>query len=198
MIINMDAVELKRYIANYKHIQEIVKRMEKQKVNWETDINKMDFSLLKGNPLSNEIKKDARVEYRDVETHGITLEDLMGNPCGIKRVESLLSLIEQGINLIPPTYRNVQVIIDGKEADIDYYRYDGTHRLALAHRLRLEQIPTIIIDQKLFKFTVNLWNFDFNGEIVEIYNSNNERYKIDCTRWNFGSVDGKIEFYQKH
>lgn len=142
------------------------------KINWETDICKMDFLKLKSQPIVNRVK--ARIESTEVpivsgmEIKSDTTFDEMMDIGGRASMLDLLQIVMSDTKVIPPVSYNHYFVVDGVK-EFNYPARDGAHRMLLSRFIGLKEIPMVVEDTLLgYKFSPEKWTFSVENETLVV------------------------------
>jgi hypothetical protein len=186
--------EIDRYIELLKRVEAAKAKLPTLKIDWETDIKRMDFHKLFSFKNMKDIKLNpSRVEIRSVEKID---EDLFRGE-DAERMLDLIELAVSGEKIIPPMYSINYMIRDGKKmAETNSY-YDGLHRRILASFIGLSEIPTVIFEiERKYQFSVSKWEFEFDGDMLIVKSLiNDDVYTFDLKEWFVGPSE-KYEFLE--
>jgi hypothetical protein len=137
-------------------------------INWETDLNKMDFSKLR-TPISFgrhkstlRLEKINPVEYRNSYADGHTGLLSYDFPNTLNLIELILS----GERIIPPIFYDAYKLVDGEKMAIEgLAMLDGSHRLWVCSHLNLNEIPILRFDRvQEYYFTPAKWKYECQDE----------------------------------
>ena len=142
------------------------------KINWETDICKMDFLKLKSQPIVNRVK--ARIESTEVpivsgmEIKSDTTFDEMMDIGGRASMLDLLQIVMSDTKVIPPVSYNHYFVVDGVK-EFNYPARDGAQRMLLSRFIGLKEIPMVVEDTLLgYKFSPEKWTFSVENETLVV------------------------------
>lgn len=183
----MSKAQVIESLDQLEQIQRMIEQLKNLKIDWETDLEKMDFSLLRSTPDCN-IKKSYIDKLNLTKTHhwnccdndfGITIRD--------KATQNLLKFIIDGNKIIPPLYTKV-FVYDGETFTIkeepELSQADGGHRLFLSAAVGLEEIP-IIVHEKIVKysFPMDKWDFECVDEnLIFKRKDGNDMFELDVNK----------------
>lgn len=173
-------------IERVERVKEVLKNPN-FKINWETDIEKMDFQKLR-TPISfGRLKSTIRLEQINpcevrnsyAEGNGIFSYDL-------PNTLNLLELMVSGERIIPPIFYDLYKLIDGEKMAVDgLTMHDGSHRIWVSSQLNLEEIPILRYDKvQDYCFTPNKWKFECPEESRLVVKSiiGNSEYVFDTNK----------------
>ncbi len=142
------------------------------KINWETDICKMDFLKLKSQPTVNRVK--TRIEnievpiVSDMEIKSDTTFDEMMDIGGRGSMLDLLQIVMSNTKVIPPVIHDQYYVVDGVKRH-SYSSRDGAHRMLLSRFIGLKEIPMVVEDKLLgYKFSPEKWTFSVENETLVV------------------------------
>lgn len=159
--------EMEIHKREFEHLNKMISEYEKRikqgifnlKIEWNTDISKIDLSVLK-DKLNDEIINRLKNDYCIKE---LLLNKVVGNYCTnpdeifpldnlwqIRQehnIARLIDYVENHDDVIPPIIKPME------ESSLSII--DGHHRIALSRYLKLERIP-FIIEKKYLKFADEL------------------------------------------
>lgn len=187
----MNRNEVESYIKLWERLEKAKSKLPTLKIEWETDIEKMDFSKLKS--FSNSDK----INYTTAQLKTIPLEKIEENLFIVGDTERMLNLIElvsSGKKIIPPMYAIEYVIRNGEKMIYNQFNsLDGSHRKKLASYLGLTEIPVVVFERmKKYQFTVSKWKFEYNNDSLTVKSSTNEdSYTFYFNEWCVG-----LDYYQ--
>ncbi len=149
-----------KIIEEYQDLKEKLSHIE---INWETDLEKMDFSKLRSNVSFD--KTIARIDKYAIERF-LDNETELNNFLVSKETIALIKFICTGAKIIPPLQIKL-LKYNGETYKIeemsDLCFVDGNHRLTLSTYLGLKEIPVIVSEYiKNYQFPVSKWDFDYN------------------------------------
>ena len=164
------------------------------RINWETDISKMDFLKLKSQPIVNRAK--ARVESIEVpnvsgmEIKSDTTFDAMLDIGGRDSMLDLLQIVMSDIKVIPPVSYNYYYIVDGVK-EFTCPARDGAHRMLLSRFIGLKEIPMVMEDTLLgYKFSPQKWTFSVENETLVVPAENSEEvYRFNVSDYTVYEFD---------
>ncbi|MDI9605575.1 MAG: hypothetical protein QM305_09715 [Bacteroidota bacterium] len=169
----MDLVRLKRYIEEVNCQSEALRLLKDLKINWETDIKKMDFSgLSSGVSMSGKPKIIYEKPYKDI----FQLDGKMVD---------LIHFVAKTNNKIIPPFKVHYYNIQGKQRILgDFSGYvDGFHRVQLAVKLNLESIPVLLWEKERYIFEPNETEFVINENCLIVKNSRGKiLYEFDFSK----------------
>jgi hypothetical protein len=157
------------------------------KIEWETDIEKIDLSVLASKPtipsmpvintVPSIIKRIEWIELTKIE-HRIN-KDLFAE-YDTERYLALFKLIESGTKIIPPIIQQGFQFINGEIQEINqvatFRVADGNHRVNLSYYLNLKEIPILFIKTlSRYSFERRLWNISCNNGGIEFKEKNGKR-----------------------
>ena len=168
------------------------------KINWETDIEKMEFSKLRSKPPVN--REKIKIEYVEMSDNwgldlksGVTFDDML-EAGGRSIMCDLLQVVMSDTKVIPPVGYRGFTIVDGVKSDNYSTSFDGAHRALLSHFLGLKEIPMLLEDRIMwYSFTPDRWTFTVENETLfvsavdgdEVHEFNLSDYIIDERDINF-------------
>lgn len=158
--------EINKKAALLRRMGEAKNALDTLTINWETDINKMDFSKLRSyKGLESCFSRELlRIENVDISNE-MAPDYVLGNQSFIEMLDILIN----GGKLIPPAYVERYAIIDGKEQKTSSVAggFDGMHRVMLARHFGLDTIPVCVFKEyDGHWFTPTKWTFE-SGRIRE-------------------------------
>lgn len=183
----MNKAQVKESFNQLEQIQRTIVRLKNLKINWETDLDKMDFSLLRSTPDCN-IKKSYIDKLNLTSTHHW---DCCDNDFGIairdKATQTLLKFIIDGNKIIPPLYTKA-FIYDGEtfttKEEPGLRQTDGGHRLFLSAAIGLKEIP-IIVHEKIveYSFPMDKWDVECVEEnLIFKRKDGNDMFELDVNK----------------
>ena len=160
----MSKAQVKESLEQFELAQRTLELLKNLKIDWETDLEKMNFSLLRSkinydlkNPYIDKINITKTPYFTGSEIDSI---HMMKDSATIDLVE----FIAKGNKIIPPLY------IKPFEYDGETYSTkevpelqlrDGGHRLFLSAFMGLEEIPIIVHDNiEKYYFPLSKWNYE--------------------------------------
>ena len=188
-------MDLIKQIENQIDVIENVKKAREAfeagtlKINWETDIDKMEFSKLHTAPNVN--KKIARIEYEPISediksnlNHESSFFDLI-DVGGKDRMPNLLRVVMSNVKVIPPYEQRIFSIINGIKSPDYHTSADGWHRRLLSHFLGLVKIPTVVEDIiRDYCFDPNKWIFYAEDNTLKVNAIDGDQvYEFDLSDW---------------
>jgi len=187
-------------------------RRQPKPIVWETDIDKIDIKNLRnghgaveGYTFSRLGKTNITEFYsqsfrgKQVFLSAPTIQEINENlnkqtaeeivSSGAGRYLEIISLIENGVKLIPPLYIENNSYIDGEFVRGATEFIDGKHRESVAYALGWEEIPILIYERlDRYLFTPDKWEFEVR-KIKEVTENGYSTY----TRFFAVSKDGEKE-----
>lgn len=140
----------------------LARGVPKKNIEWETDIEKVDFAQLRNGGEFDKAYIFVRNETVKLESEGKTFEELINT--GDHSYFNLFMLIERGMKIIPPFYVEEEFWIDGELRKKPIYRGDGSHRERLASAYGFEEIPIFVFKEnhgiRHYLFTPDKWQFE--------------------------------------
>jgi len=176
----MTKEEIQNALKSLELVQNSKKRLGKLKIDWETDLEQMNFSLLRSTPDCN--IKNSRMDKIDPRTEMGDKEECARDFLRDPATHALIEFIENGNKIIPPLYVR-QFEYDGetfstKETSF-FGRTDGGHRVFVSMYLGLKEIPIIVHDKiTKYSFPVDKWDFECMDEGFTAKSKNGE-HKIE-------------------
>lgn len=131
-------------------------------INWETDVNKMDFSKLRsGGVWHGELKGIRYIKPPFVKSDMFEMDDSMIN---------LIFFIKEDKNkIIPPFLLETYEIRNGKrELNEHSYYMDGNHRAQLSEKLKLQVIPIIVFERNEYLFEIGKYYLDLKENVLNV------------------------------
>lgn len=185
----MNAIDkINKHINLITQIYEAKRIFEDLKINWETDIKKIDLEkLFGGNPVKG--LKYLRIDKIKIEPNP-NKDELFSTAMESERFLDLIELIKTGTKIIPPIYVDEYIIKDGiKEIKEPSWFVDGMHRRRIAACLQLPEIPIMVFERiDYYLFTPGKWKFEqcpIREEVPHGYTINGSYIKATST-------DGKV------
>ena len=174
----MKSIQLDNFFKQLEVIQKAKESLQNSVIEWETDLNKIDLSVLRsqtGINLDDEFQK-VWIDKLDVvdksksidEFHDIEMWQLKRDFFKDKATLELIEFIEKGNKLIPPLYIK-PLYFCGETFSYsqihDVYRSDGGHRLFVSQFVSLNEIPIIMAERVTrFSFPVDKWEFEYTDD----------------------------------
>lgn len=144
-------------------------------IEWETDIDKIDISLLRNAEDMVRGADFARVDKINLLTEGVdfltkqdtvSLDEVLS--IGYYRHLELIGLIQKGVKLIPPIYTEVITCIDGEYIRGEKQFVDGSHRQRIARVWGLDEVPVLVYERLgKYLFTPGKWDFETRDILIE-------------------------------
>lgn len=193
----MTKAEFKKYIDRLTNFPGLIDRIENLTIDWETDIDKCDFSVLQSEiKMPPKDRYDAKIEWYTAADVLVKVEQCkIFENVDLHRLLNLVDLIDSGIKIIPPIAMRSVEIIDGESVligntPINSLISDGTHRLILSKLSNQTKIPVIIIDQIIrFVFSKDLWELYYDEEYIRLVHlQNGKRFELRMDRCSFGEL----------
>ena len=174
--------EVKTYIENLGAVERMKSNLDNLKIEWETDITKIDLSVLASEPqIPNVPGTQLKIEW--VETSiikGVIYSKEILKEGSIERFVELYKLIESEVKVIPPLVIREIEFVDGEIKETEQQKFisisDGAHRLSLSKHLKLAQIPVLVaeVPHKHY-FTKSMWNVTYNESTIELTQKSGEK-----------------------
>lgn len=186
----MTKKEFEEYISFVEKQRNLQKIISETSIEWETDISKIDLSVLFSRPkYASVIKDPVKIEWlnpSDLIPH--SKEPLL--IFGDQRMEDLICIVRSGKKIIPPLISKNYMLINGefknRYIDREYDFNDGAHRIKLANHLGLKQIPVLV--QSVISravFNTSEWNLSCNEiNIIISHNKENKTYEFPLNNSN--------------
>jgi len=130
---------------------------------WETDIEKMNFTKLRS---SVQFDEDSEVFLKKVDQR--FAPDNIDQFLVEESTKNLILFIQQGNKIIPPMGNIDTRIKDGEKVDEYFYSRDGFHRMNLSYLLKKKEIP-ILCKKRIseYSFTLGEWTFkEVDGKVI--------------------------------
>lgn len=185
----MNAIDkINKHINLITQIYEAKRIFEDLKINWETDIKKIDLEkLFGGNPVKG--LKYLRIDKIKIEPNP-NKDELFSTAMESERFLDLIELIKTGTKIIPPVYVDEYIIKDGiKEIKELAWFVDGMHRRRIAACLQLPEIPIMVFERIThYLFTPGKWKF----EECPIQEDTSNGYRISGSYIKATSTEGKV------
>lgn len=199
---------------------ELIRRIKEAKItldgfttiDWETDIEKMEFDKLFGGGCLSETDTFLRMDTLSIEPDP-DKDTLFGSITDSERMVNLIELMASGAKIIPFTHLVESYTLDGVKMISDHVSFvDGSHRRRIAAYLGLTEIPVVVFERVGYHlFTPGKWIFeedvisieDENGMItnkkcVKATSNEGEIMKISTSQWRFQLMEdfNYIKIYQ--
>lgn len=201
--------EIKKQTDLIALAQKIKENFSHLKIDWETDVSKMDFDKL----YSGNIVKGCsylRMDKIKIEPNP-DKQALLSSADEIIRIANLVELVDNGTKIIPPTFIHECFIRDGVKVVEDvFYQIDGAHRKALASYLQLTEIPIVVFERASgYQFTPDKWRFEQKqirkktpgghqtmGSYIEAISTDGEIFNITPNNRRVCVIRSNIEFIE--
>lgn len=194
-------------IEEIKKRTDLIRRIEEAKItldslttiDWETDIEKMEFDKLFGGGCLSETDTFLRMDTLSIEPDP-DKDTLFGSITDSERMVNLIELMASGAKIIPFTHLVESYTLDGVKMISDHVSFvDGSHRRRIAAYLGLTEIPVVVFERVGYHlFTPGKWTFeeddistqDENGRIttkkgVKATSNEGEIVKLSTSLWHF-------------
>ncbi|MEA4937207.1 MAG: hypothetical protein VB102_11280 [Paludibacter sp.] len=165
------------FIVTQQRLYEAKKILNNLKIDWEFDINKMNFENLRDSCYGFVKNYNGRIETRKID---IWYDGDEGDPKDIfypQTIDITLDLIEfvqTGKKVIPPIAVILTNYSDGEKICPEIILLDGFHRLKLARYLGETEIPLILFeDTNQYKFTKGKWTLAKNTDECKVSSLSN-------------------------
>lgn len=159
----MEKSELEKYLSIYNGVDKLKKDIEEMIIEWETDINKIDLSVLPNSYQTGAKYQHFTIERTNPQEYNAH-ENFFLDP-GTKRLVDFIK--ESGKKIIPPI-KAVSLRYDGGTDTISETGrqfVDGNHRLFVSNKKGFEEIPELIIHRiESFIFPFDLWEIKLDDE----------------------------------
>jgi hypothetical protein len=201
---------------------ELIRRIKEAKItldsfttiDWETDIEKMEFDKLFGGGCLSETDTFLRMDTLSIEPDPDKDKDtLFGSITDSERMVNLIELMASGAKIIPFTHLVESYTLDGVKMITDNISFiDGSHRSRIASYLGLTEIPVVVFERIGYHlFTPGKWIFeedvisieDENGgnstkKCVKATSNEGEIIKLSTSQWRFQLMEdfNYIKIYQ--
>lgn len=172
---------------------EIKQQLKNLNIDWETDLNRMNFSDLRSYEFlrsSGFLNFDMKDKYQKVRLDTIDIS----NEYVYYKVEDialysqddgtsdLINFIGKKNKIIPPLYETALEYCGETFETRQLYpirRFDGHHRIFVSFFSGLKIIPIVVVERvKKFSFPIGKWNFERTDEIF-IAKSKNGDHRIE-------------------
>jgi len=189
----MTKKELDNFFKDLERIEHAKYILPNLKIEWETDIDKMDFLALRSYKLIPKLIDDHNKEFKSLSIEIIELDKydsggLFTSYPGALQFLNLIDLVESNIKIIPPTFDRPMQMVNGELNTMgELSRTDGSHRIILSRIMGLTKIPGVVIETiNKFTFSKSEWQFDYDDNNINVRNINNDK------KFNFVLSDWKI------
>lgn len=172
----MTKEELDNYFEISDRYQQLISELKNMKIDWETDLGKIDYSKLRNFPIKEDrIIKMFEIKYFDLNYYYGQNELLKARGKDFEYYLNLIELIKDGVKIIPPCRVNQYCMKDNQRVyEKDGSRGDGSHRMAICRYLGLQTIPFITCDEIYeHSFTRLRWTFEYDNKVLSIVEKNN-------------------------
>lgn len=199
---------------------DLIRRIEEAKItldslttiDWETDIEKMEFDKLYGGGCLSESDTFLRMDTLSIEQDP-DIHLLFSSITDSERMVNLIELMASGAKIIPFTHLIESYTLDGVKMITDNISFiDGSHRKRIASYLGLTEIPVVVFERIGYHlFTPGKWIFeedvisieDENGgnstkKCVKATSNEGEIIKLSTSQWRFQLMEdfNYIKIYQ--
>ena len=183
-------LELDNHFNALERTQRLKKSLQTLKIEWETDLDKMDFSALRTGPAYDSEAKHQkiRVDVIDIsnEWDDLQKKDLEKDFFSNIATLNLIEFIAKGNKIIPPLYlQNLEYCGDTFTTKVQgIHRADGAHRVFVSFILGLKEIPIVLVEKiGKFSFPSDKWDFEYTDNLLIAKSKNgNHRIELDNTR----------------
>ena len=198
-------------IEEIKKRTDLIRRIEEAKItldslttiDWETDIEKMEFDKLYGGGCLSESDTFLRMDTLSIEQDP-DIHSLFSSITDSERMVNLIELMASGAKIIPFTHLIESYTLDGVKMITDNISFiDGSHRRRIAAYLGLTEIPVVVFERVGYHlFTPGIWTFeeddistqDENGgistkKVVKATSNEGEIMKISTSQWRLRLLD---------
>ena len=207
-------------IEEIKKRTDLIRRIKEAKItldgfttiDWETDIEKMEFDKLFGGGCLSETDTFLRMDTLSIEPDP-DKDTLFGSITDSERMVNLIELMASGAKIIPFTHLVESYTLDGVKMISDHVSFvDGSHRRRIAAYLGLTEIPVVVFERVGYHlFTPGKWIFeedvisieDENGgnstkKCVKATSNEGEIVKLSTSQWRFQLMEdfNYIKIYQ--
>lgn len=156
-------------IEEIKKRTDLIRRIEEAKItldslttiDWETDIEKMEFDKLYGGGCLSESDTFLRMDTLSIEQDP-DIHSLFSSITDSERMVNLIELMASGAKIIPFTHIIESYTLDGVKMITDNISFiDGSHRKRIASYLGLTEIPVVVFERIGYHlFTPGKWIFE--------------------------------------
>ncbi len=187
-----------------ERIKDIETNIKKLKIDWQTDLALIDFSV-----LHSEVRIPARpfqqikIEWFPVTEVCATVKDELFKNVDLHRIANLIDLIDAGVKIIPIIANRDIEIINGEinkisTRPINELIFDGRHRQTLSKHSNQTEIPVVVIETVVrMVFSPDLWQISFNDDMIHFTHlQNGQEYQLNMATVNIGelNLNGDLEF----
>lgn len=170
----MKKENIETYFKEIEGVQKSKKILDNLIIEWETDLDKMNFSALRSqydfNP--NEVHQKVWIDKIDLanEFDGIEAATLEREFLNDKATIDLINFIAEGNKIIPALYVKQLEFCGGTFTYKDItgvQRNDGSHRIFVSKFIGLNKIPAIMCERVTkFTFPLDKWEFECTDEVL--------------------------------
>lgn len=160
------------FVVTQQRLYKAIKILNNLKIDWEFDLNKMNFENLRDSCYGFVKNYNPRIETRKID---IWYDGNEGDPKDIfypQTIDITLDLIEfvqTGKKVIPPIAVILTNILDGEKICPEMILLDGFHRLKLARYLGETEVPLILYeDTNRHIFTKGKWALTKNDDEYKV------------------------------
>lgn len=194
----MTKEEIQKHINWINRIDRAKEIVSELHIDWETDIEMMDFSKLYNFPLkiSRIMSKslffapvDPEVVQRTIIERDSILTDW--------KMSELIEFVKEGNKIIPPSVITCNTVIDGIVTKNHSYLADGSHRQMLSAILGLKIIPFVKIETyENFQFSLDKWSINYQGDFIVLESPIfGKRYEFVMNDWEINKYEYRyLEF----
>lgn len=183
-----------------EHI-ELIRRIERAKIelpslkiNWETDIEKMDFSKLE-NAIPF-LKNNISLNLAYIEETPVSVDEIFDGYWPASFMFDFLKIVKRSEKIIPPITRVGYEVTDGiiKKIEKQFLCNKGK-RMLLARLLCCQKIPTLLWEVvQVYKFTPSLYVFKcIENKIIIENKSSGQKFVIDLDYYHI-DIDETSQF----
>jgi len=154
------------FIVTQQRTCDAKKILNELKIDWELDLNKMNFGDLRDSGLDYIKNFNPKIDTKKIEIWYNGLEgdakDIF-KPADIDIILDLIEFVQTGKKVIPPVIVIPVHILDGEKKYFRPVILDGVHRIRLARYLGEAEVPVISYDYtRKYIFTKAKWKIERN------------------------------------
>lgn len=196
--------DLQKYMNRVERIKDIETNIKKLKIDWQTDLALIDFSV-----LHSEVRIPAlpfqqiKIEWFPVVEVCATVQGELFKNVDLHRIVNLIDLIEAGVKIIPIiAIRDIEIvngeIRETSTRPINELVFDGKHRQILSKYSNQTEIPVVVVEQVArIIFSLDLWQINFTNTVIHFKHlQNGKEYDLDMGTITIGELNlsGNLEF----
>ncbi|WP_436417170.1 hypothetical protein KCV26_11795 [Petrimonas sulfuriphila] len=194
----MTKEEIQKHINWINRIDRAKEIVSELHIDWETDIEMMDFSKLYNFPLKISRIMSKSLFFAPVDP-GVVQQTIIERDTILTdwKMSELIEFVKEGNKIIPPSVITYNTVVDGIVTKNHFYLADGSHRQMLSAILGLKIIPFVKIETyENIKFSIDKWSINYQGDFIVLESPIfGKRYEFVMNDWEINKYEYRyLEF----